>query len=453
MTRDYIVDFSNEDSIREWLESTREKYYTELKKSSSSLPQDFWPSYSAFANTAGGWIVLGVTENEPQNILSGISNTTGIITNLWNLLSNPQKTNFRCIENTDINTVTIDGKDIIFIYVHEAPENMKPVYINGNMDNTYIRTGDGDRKATQQEINAFLRNAHPGQDNLAADKFTIEDLDSDSVLEFKARVSKRYPKQKYLEMSNEEFLTEIGAAFRDRDTGAWRLKKGTLLFLGRVNAIKELFPQYHVDYFNRRGMNARWIDRVTDDEPSGYEMNLYNFFAIVYEKMRAMLQEAFALDSNQLRIPTSDFDETLRECIVNCLAHADYVQGYPSIKIEAYDGWFRFINPGKMLVTKEQFKTGGDSRPRNEIIMKMFRLLGASERQGFGGPLIFKSAMENQFRSPEIDTDIEHTELKVWNIDLADSYPNLSESEKNVLRILMKSPGPLSIKAIGENAG
>ena len=44
-----------------------------------------------------------------------------------------------------------------------------------------------------------------------------------------------------------------------------------------------------------------------------------------------------------------------------------------------------------MLVSKEQFVIGGDSRTRNEVIMKLFRLLGASERQGFGGPLIFKN--------------------------------------------------------------
>ena len=48
-----------------------------------------------------------------------------------------------------------------------------------------------------------------------------------------------------------------------------------------------------------------------------------------------------------------------------------------------------------MLVTKEQFLMGGDSRPRNEIIMKLFRLLGVSEIQGFGGPLIYKNAIKN----------------------------------------------------------
>lgn len=97
-------------------------------------------------------------------------------------------------------------------------------------------------------------------------------------------------------------------------------------------------------------------------------MNLYNFYNIVYEKIKILLQESFALDSEQQRLPLSDSDETIRECLVNCLAHADYVQGYPSVKIDVYDGWFSFINPGKMLILPQQFFLGGDSRPRNEII-------------------------------------------------------------------------------------
>lgn len=187
---------------------------------------------------------------------------------------------------------------------------------------------------------------------------------------------------------------------------------------------------------------------MTDDEPGDYEMNLFNFYTIVYEKLKSLLQDSFNLDGGQLRLPISDFDETLREGLVNCLAHADYIQAYPSTKIEVFDGWFRFLNPGKMLVSTHQFRVGGDSRPRNEIIMKMFRLLGASERQGFGGPLIYKTALSNDFKSPEIFTDIERTELRVWNIDLADSYPELEEEEKLVLRYIVKQAEPLSVNQI-----
>ena len=85
--------------------------------------------------------------------------------------------------------------------------------------------------------------------------------------------------------------------------------------------------------------------------------------------------------------------------------------------------------------------------------MKLFRLLGISERQGFGGPLIYKTAMQNDYRRPEIISDIEHTEIKVWNIDLADSYPHLSADEKSVLRYIAKADRAPSVKNIKEALG
>ncbi len=186
--------------------------------------------------------------------------------------------------------------------------------------------------------------------------------------------------------------------------------------------IKELYPHYHLDYFNRKGHNPRWIDRVSDDEA-------------------------------QLRMPLSDFDEVLRECLINCLAHADYVQAYPSIKIEVFDGWFHFLNPGKMLVSLQQFQTGGDSRPRNEIIMKMFRWLGASERQGYGGPLIYKTTALGGVHTPEVYTDIEKTDLRIWNIDFVDSYPDLDAEAKAILRVILKSSVPISVPKMKEGTG
>lgn len=437
----------NVDDLKQWLINIHEKYYIELKKA-SELPNAFWESYSSFCNTSGGWIILGIVEGYPKNEIVGVSNPQKALTSLWDQLSNSNKVSFRNIDNQDVNTYTIDGKVIIIVHVKEAAESMKPVFINGKLENSWIRTGDGDRKVNRDELSAFIRNAQPSQDNLPADNFTIDDLDLDSLITYKERVSKRYPKKKYIEMEHLEFLTEIGACYKDRNTGELKIRRGTLLFLGKCNSIKELFPHYHLDYFNHRGNNPRWSDRVSDDEPSDYEMNLYNFYNVVYEKIKVLFQESFILDSGQLRIPLSEFDETVREGLVNCLAHADYIQGYPSTKIDVYDGWFCFNNPGKMLVSPQQFFMGGDSRPRNEIIMKLFRLLGASERQGFGGPLIYKTALKNKFRGPEIVTDIEHTELKVWNIDLADSYPDLSVDEKNVLRHIVKNGSPQSVNVI-----
>ena len=445
--------FSNTNELKEWLLNVHEKYFIELKKA-QELPNAFWETYSSFCNTAGGIIVLGVAEGMPQTDIQGVGNVSKTLTSLWDQLSNKTKVSYRNISNEDVTEYKLEGnKTVILVNVKEAPEGMKPVYINDKLENTWIRTGDGDRKATKEEIAAFMRNAQPSQDDLVLDTFGINDLDQDSILSFKERVNKRYPKQKYLEMDNESFLIEIGGAVKDRITGDFKIKRGTLLFLGKVNSIREVYPHYHVDYFNRKGDNPRWLDRVTDDEPGEYEMNLFNFYTITQAKLSLSLKESFELDQYQLRIPFSDFDETVRECLVNCLAHADYVQGYPSTKIEVFDGWFKFVNPGKMLVSTRQFLMGGDSRPRNEIVMKYFRWLGASERQGYGGPLIFKTAIKNDFRSPEIVSDIEHTELKIWNIDLVDSYPDLSNDEKIVLRYFVKNGADKSLREIAPTLG
>lgn len=449
MNNNIQFDLFSPEEMKSFLINIHEKYCVELKKS-SDLPASFWETYSSFSNTSGGIIILGVEEGHPYNIIKGVNNPEKVVTDLWNNVSNPTKVNYRNIDNQDVHTYTIDGKSVVIVCMKEAPESMKPIYTNGKYENTWLRTGDGDRRATREELAALMRNAQPGQDSLDADGFTIDDLDQNSVLSFKERVNLRFPKKRFLEMDNAEFLVEIGACTRDRSTGELKIKRGALLFLGKVNSIKEFFPHYHVDFFNHRGNNPRWSDRVSDDEPSDDEMNLFNFYRIVYEKMRLLLQEGFQLDGQQLRIPISAFDETIRECLVNCLAHADYILGYPSTKIDVFDGWFRFTNPGKMLISPQQFWSGGDSRPRNEIIMKLFRLLGMSERQGFGGPLIYKTAMQHDYRRPEIISDLEHTEIKVWNIDLADSYPNLSAEEKRVLRYIAKADEALSIKSIRE---
>lgn len=428
----------------------RESNDIELKKAKKGLPESFWESYSSFANTTGGLIVFGVNEAFPDNEIVGVEDSQKIVADLWNLLSNESKVSYRTVNNQDVATVVVDDKTVILIKVNEAPNNVKPVYINGKIDNTWIRTGDGDRKAKKEEIASMLRNAKPEMDSLPIDGCTLDDLDIDSIKQFKQQVGNRYPAKKYLDMSDTDFLIEIGACRLNRENRKYQILRGTLLFFGKLNVIKEFYPHFHLDFFNRRGSNPRWIDRVSDDEPHEHEMNIFNFFNIVDKKLRELQNSSFHLDGQLKRIPEGTFNETIRECLVNCLAHADYEQGYPSIKIQAYDGWFSFFNPGEMLISRMQFPLGGDSRPRNEIIMKMFRLLGAAERQGFGGPLIFKTAFEYDYRRPELDTNLESTEIRVWNIDLADSYPELSKEEKSVLRYLHKSMSAISIKELSK---
>lgn len=124
---------------------------------------------------------------------------------------------------------------------------------------------------------------------------------------------------------------------------------------------------------------------------------------------------------------------------------------FPSVRIEVFDSYIRFLNPGTMLISIDDFFSGGNSKPRNEIIMKFFRLLGESERQGFGGTQILNSAIQSKFRMPEIYSNLESTELKLWYIDLAQSYPGLTDDQKKVLDFISCSSVSVSKREIENN--
>ena len=57
-----------------------------------ALPKDMWETYSAFSNTAGGDIFLGVKEKSEHHFeLAGIENYPKVLDELWSNLNNPQK--------------------------------------------------------------------------------------------------------------------------------------------------------------------------------------------------------------------------------------------------------------------------------------------------------------------------------------------------------------------------
>ncbi len=50
-----------------------ESFDLEYKSASGGFPKDFWKTYSAFANTQGGFIVLGVKEKHGIVVVEGLS--------------------------------------------------------------------------------------------------------------------------------------------------------------------------------------------------------------------------------------------------------------------------------------------------------------------------------------------------------------------------------------------
>lgn len=70
--------------------------YIEYKAAKNSLPKDFWESYSAFANTEGGKVLLGITDDLE---IKGVNNPQKIQSELFTNLNNTQKVNRNLISD------------------------------------------------------------------------------------------------------------------------------------------------------------------------------------------------------------------------------------------------------------------------------------------------------------------------------------------------------------------
>lgn len=144
-----------------------ERVTLECKRASKGLPASLWETYSAFANTYGGTILLGVVEHmdEPDKSkrfeIVGVDDADKIRKNLWDIVNNKEKVNVNLLKDDDVQTIDAEGKAIVAINVPRADYTIRPIYINGNLSKgTFKRNHEGDYHCSEQELKMMLRDAN-----------------------------------------------------------------------------------------------------------------------------------------------------------------------------------------------------------------------------------------------------------------------------------------------------
>lgn len=99
----------------------REDNRLEAKRASNGLPSSLWETYSSFANTDGGAILLGVDEDKRGNLtVTGVNDADKLLKDFWNIINNRQKVSINILTEKDVTVENIDGKDVIIIHVPRA---------------------------------------------------------------------------------------------------------------------------------------------------------------------------------------------------------------------------------------------------------------------------------------------------------------------------------------------
>lgn len=385
------------------------------------LPSSFWQTYSAMANSNGGEVYLGIEETSPGKFnVIGIKDTDRVKKALWDTLHSKNRVNRNLLNDADVGVVNMDQKQVIRITIPRARRQDRPVYLGANpLGNTYLRRHEGDYKADDETVKRMLAECvEDSRDERILEHFTIEDLEKDTIAVYRNRFSAVKPDSPWLDLSTEDFLTRIGAIGKDRATGKFGIRIAGLLMFGRFDTIREVLPNYMVDFQERPEpkTEARWIDRLVPD--STWSGNLYDFFQKVYRKLTADIKIPFQLREG-MRTDDTPVHESIREALTNTLIHADYT-GRVSVLVVKRPDMFGFRNPGLMRVSVEQAVHGGISDCRNRRIQDMFRYVGLGDHAGSGIPKIYRNWKEQHWRLPLLyeNQQYEQTLLELRMISL-----------------------------------
>ncbi|WP_444350464.1 RNA-binding domain-containing protein, partial [Phascolarctobacterium succinatutens] len=370
------------------------------KAAAVGLPKSLWATYSAFANTNGGIILLGVTEDAQHQLhVEGVNDADALVIDFWNIINNQSKISINVLNDKDVIVREFDGKKIIIISVPRAQRYDKPIYLDGNLFSSYKRNGEGDYRCTKEVIQAMLRDASPKtQDMLVLGNMNLDVFDKDTIKRYRIRMQGIRPGHVWEALEDVDFLYRIGAVGRDADGKLHPTAAGLLMFGYEYEIVRE-YPHYFLDYREKLDDDTRWSDRFVSSS-GDWSGNIYDFYFRVYNRIAQSVKVPFALDGIS-RIDDTELHKALREALANTLINADYY-GNTGVVIERNITSITMTNAGTFRIDLDEAINGGISDPRNSGLIKMFSLINIGERAGSGLPMIFKAWTGTDFAMPDI---------------------------------------------------
>ena len=377
----------------------------EYKLAEGGFPDEFWKTYSAFANSNGGIIVLGVKEKKNEFIFEGIpTKKIGTYKKVfWDSINNPNKVSINLMSDADVADVIFEEKHFLTFKVPAASRVQRPVHITSNpIDNTYKRNYEGDYKCTREEVRRMMADADINfhADSRILEGYTMDDFDAASIRQYRQLFATTRPEHTWLTLDDKALLTQLGGYRIDRKTKVEGPTVAGMLMFGKSNSITdtECCPNFFPDYREILSTDPqiRWTDRVYPD--GTWVSNLFQFYRLVLPKLSSVLPKPFQLKKS-VRQDETPAHTALREAFVNALIHSDY-SAPGNIIIEQRTDIFKFTNPGTLLVSIDQYYQGGISECRNTSIQKMFLMIGSAEKAGSGVSKIMSGWGYAHWRSP-----------------------------------------------------
>jgi ATP-dependent DNA helicase RecG len=384
--------------MEEWLAKNEGKTI-EFKESAKSL-QGIVKTVIAFANTAGGTLIIGVKD--------GTKEVVGIA----DVLQEEERISSALVDNIsplfipDIEIRSYQGKELLVLRIAHS---VGPFYLKseGIDRGVYIRFGSTNRAADAEMVSSLrLLAANLGYDELP-------NLRAQLDFELMGTVFKRIKKT-----PNQQVCENLG--IMTNSNGSSCPTNGGVLLFG-TDRLK-FFPDSLIRC-------ARFLGTTKEKILDHTEIN--SSLSLSIDPAIAFIERNIRKEAKIGRIFREDILEyppyAIREAVINAILHADYAMKGCHIQIAIFENRIEFTNPGGLPFGQTIEKAiSGSSRLRNRVIGRVFRelqiieqwgsglqrIIGTCKKQGLKTPLI--EELNNQFRLTLYSNQIEEIQVEPW---------------------------------------
>lgn len=361
----------------------------EFKEAARDVPKDAWSTVSAFSNTAGGALVFGVRYSNGKHEIVGVIEVDKVQNDFLSTIRSGQKLN-RAISIKE--SLIKEGEATLLVFhIPEARRQEKPIYLHGDIKQTFIRRGGGDERCRTEEIECFLRDASDERHDCGAVEADVESFfDVESLGWYRRLFNERNPGNETASLSDVEFLHHWGLI--NEQSGVLYPTRAAILLFGNGPVLRQLLPRAVVDC---QWIRANWSDALPDQRWSDrvlIEDNLIRAWQALVHKFMAHSEKPFSVDPSTLRREDSPPDYlAFRESVINLLIHQDYADHNRKGTIYFYNDRTVLQNPGDSFADPDDLLEPGAKPLRNPRIVAALRRIGLNEEAGTGFRIICRS--------------------------------------------------------------